>query len=194
MKLYYVLPLRCFITVSLSELTVLLLLPISRRLLQVSDDERRRCRYDIDRCLSVLDGQFHCDLQTLPVLRSLCYIIANFLRRLQERNPQGRVDSTPAMGRREISQIVREREQLNDLQGRVDLSWVQESKLRPLCHRLHVDKLKNSENNIETDQQIVRLRLTHTDLDLIRIELGRHIYMVGSLEKTTIFPILRTLL
>ena len=67
----------------LRELTVLLLLPVTRRLLQSLDDQRWCRRHNWNSSLTILDCQLDGDLQTLPFLGSLGNIFTNLLGRLK---------------------------------------------------------------------------------------------------------------
>lgn len=64
-------------------LDVLDLLAVPRRFLQGFHDERSGRRHNRDRGLSVLDGQAHGNLQTLPVSGGLGNVVTDLLRGLK---------------------------------------------------------------------------------------------------------------
>ena len=70
-------------------LDVLLLLSVSRGLLERSDDERRGRGNDRGDGLSVLDRQLDGDLETLPVSGGLGNVLSNLLGGLYHERPFG---------------------------------------------------------------------------------------------------------
>jgi len=73
----------------LGVLDVLLLLAVTRRLLEGLDDEGRSGRNDGYGCLTVLDGQLDRDAESLPVTRGLGDIFTDLLWRQTERTDLG---------------------------------------------------------------------------------------------------------
>lgn len=70
-------------------LDVLLLLAITRRLLEGLDDERRGGGNDRDGSLTVLDGELDGDAESLPVASSLGDILTDLLGRETKRTDLG---------------------------------------------------------------------------------------------------------
>ena len=70
-------------------LDVLLLLAVTRGLLESSDDQGRGRGNDGDLSLTVLDGQLDSDTETLPVSSALGNVFSDLLRRETERTNLG---------------------------------------------------------------------------------------------------------
>lgn len=96
-------------------LDVLLLLPVSRWLLEGLDNERRGGGNNRDGGLTVLDGQLDGDAKTLPVTGGFGDIFTDLYRLLAE-GPHGRIRITHSSAR-----------------DREDRSWEREQ----MRHRLH---------------------------------------------------------